>query len=179
MCTERVLTLDRFAYTEYGTFGRLFEHRVEGLSPLNMWTVEREWLDNRPFESCIPEGVYFVTPRSSRRFGEVMEVEQVPGRTDILFHAANWPDELQGCIAPGLSLGLLHREGRTLVGVRRSRSAMRSLTLQTGRSFRLFITSKPRTVRELGLTSPALVPWLPALTCGHAQAAMSPKGWTP
>ena len=46
-------------------------------------------------------------------------VKDVPNRTYILFHSANFPDELQGCIAPGVSL-MSDR-----IAVSRSRDAMK------------------------------------------------------
>lgn len=51
---------------------------------------------------CIPTGTYKVTPRwSNHNKMEVLGVNDVPGRTDIEFHSANWPSQLLGCIAVG------------------------------------------------------------------------------
>ena len=44
--------LERFAYSPMGTFG------VLTVDDFECYTVERPWLDNKPRESCIPEGVY-------------------------------------------------------------------------------------------------------------------------
>ena len=67
--------------------------------------IEREWADNRPSESCIPAGAYKLAERRYNRGGyQALEVQDVPGRTHILIHAANRPkSELLGCIAPGES----------------------------------------------------------------------------
>ncbi len=169
------LVLERFAYAPYGTYGRLLilpEHW--------MWTVEREWLDNERFKSCIPEGEYEVGPRTSSRFGAVMEVMNVPNRTDILFHAANWPSSLQGCISPGLGFGFLPSGGQFCPAVLSSRRAMGKLKEIVGRSFSLQVTSRRRTALELGIADrEALIPWLPALACGHEGAKTSPERWSP
>ena len=46
------LQLQRFAYTPFGTFGRLY------MPEFQCFTIERPWLNNVPKESCIPEGEY-------------------------------------------------------------------------------------------------------------------------
>jgi hypothetical protein len=71
------------------------------------WTIERPWLNNKVGESCIPEGRYIVKPFSGMKYKDVYEVTNVEGRTAILIHTANKADQLQGCIAPGLSTGYM------------------------------------------------------------------------
>lgn len=105
-----LIELERFAYSPDGTFGRL---RLGGLE---LWTCERPWKANAPFESCIPEGVYDLQLRPSPLIDRITkgeyrrgwEVCDVPGRSHILIHPANWPDELEGCIAPGLRYAVLN-----------------------------------------------------------------------
>lgn len=97
--------LVRFAYTEKGTFGRLY------LPSFSCYTVERPWKDNTPFVSCIPPApngggvIYPIKPTRYRNEYDTVEVCGVPGRTDIKIHIANYADEVQGCIGVGLSLG--------------------------------------------------------------------------
>lgn len=96
----RKLTLTRFCVADFGTFGKM---SVDGAT---LWTVERPWLDNMPNVSCIPEGTYECGPRPFFRGGyDAIEIENVAGRTHILFHTANWPHEVQGCIAPNSWIG--------------------------------------------------------------------------
>lgn len=73
-------------------------------------TIEREWLDNKVNVSCIPAGHYLCTITNSPRFGITYQVNDVDGRTHILFHTANRASELQGCIAPVSSFGILNNE---------------------------------------------------------------------
>ncbi len=73
-------------------------------------TMERPWLHNRTYVSCIPTGVYDVQIVSSPKFGVTYQVLDVTGRTHILFHKANRPSELEGCIAPVSSYGILGEE---------------------------------------------------------------------
>lgn len=76
-------------------------------------TLERAWRNNRPFDSCIPEGVYLIEPYDSPKFGSVYIVSggtvskfKSPhhARYGILFHPANHAHQLAGCIAPGYDL---------------------------------------------------------------------------
>ncbi|MCO1336079.1 DUF5675 family protein [Microbulbifer sp. OS29] len=90
-----MLTLTRFAYGSEATLGRL---RV---GDRTFYTVERPWLGNKPFESCIPEGVYRCDPYSSAKYPNVWELQEVPGRSKILMHTANYASDVQGCIGIG------------------------------------------------------------------------------
>jgi len=94
----------------------------------NLYTCERPWVGNKTSVSCIPDGVYKLKKRKSNvvsrttggDYTEGWEVTAVPGRTFIMLHPGNWPDDLEGCIAPGLSYGLLrhrtHGDLRLAVG---------------------------------------------------------------
>lgn len=84
------------------------------------YVLELPWRENQRLVSCIPEGLYELKQRYSFRFREHLQVTEVPGRTHILFHAANRVSELQGCLAPVSAF--------TQVGVGlRSRSALQQL----------------------------------------------------
>ena len=105
----KTYTLKR-RYFETGTFSTL--HREDG-SKVCVF-VERPWLDNAANVSCIPEGEYRAKKTDSPKFGEsyYLEGETVSlngpsKRTHILIHAANLPEELHGCLAPGLDFSSL------------------------------------------------------------------------
>lgn len=101
---ESVL-LERFAYSPHGVFGRIIIPEFE------CFTVERPWLDNKPRESCIPEGSYGIQLGRYNRGGyPAYEVLDVPERTLIKIHVGNTIDDVIGCIAPGKSLGYLERK---------------------------------------------------------------------
>lgn len=99
-----------------GAFGRLF---LDG--EFLAYTVERPWLDNVPFESCVPAGFYYLAPFNSRtKFPSdtfalhnsdlkvhVAETGEPGERFAILIHSANQAGELAGCIALGDRLGAL------------------------------------------------------------------------
>jgi len=90
------MILERTAYLEHCVMGRLL------FGGEQVFTIERPWLCNKPWESCIPDGEYRMRPYSSAKYPNVWEVCDVPGRTHILIHAANYSHQLAGCIAPGL-----------------------------------------------------------------------------
>jgi len=90
-----MLYLERFAYLDSGTIGKLTA------GPWSCYTIERPWLDNKPNVSCIPEGEYRCEPFSGTRFQDVVQIMDVPDRTFILFHTANFPYDVEGCIGVG------------------------------------------------------------------------------
>lgn len=106
------VVIERHSYSPIGTFGRLF-----GGNDM-FHTVERQWLGNKPYESCIPEGIYDVIPYNSTKYPNVWEVTNVPERSKILIHIANTPSDVQGCI--GLGMGFYG------TGVSQSRIAVQS-----------------------------------------------------
>ena len=92
------IVLQRWAYHPDATLGLI------KFSDLEFWSVERPWLDNKPNISCIPLGDYKLKWRESPKFGPTWQLEDVPGRTHILIHSANFAYQLQGCIALGTDL---------------------------------------------------------------------------
>lgn len=65
------------------------------------YAIELPWLDNVRNNSCIPEGIYVLSKRYSKKFKWHVLVKDVYGRSEILFHPANDARiELRGCIAP-------------------------------------------------------------------------------
>ena len=82
----------------FGVFGQLSTEMYE------CYTLERPRTGDHP---CIPAGEYEVELRPHPRHGECYEVMDVPGRTAILIHPANWYQELLGCIALGTSVNII------------------------------------------------------------------------
>lgn len=133
--------LVRRSTSDAGTFGVF---TGEGLE---LHTAELPWRDNAVRMSCIPAGRYVCRPYSSRKFPDVYEVKDVPGRTAILIHAGNFAgdtarglrSDVQGCILLGLGRGEI--EGQP--AVTSSRAALDKLRTVVGRqSFDLVITDE-------------------------------------
>ena len=90
-----LLVLQRTYFPE-GTQGIL---QFNGTTICN--TIELPWLHNSRKVSCIPEGMYVLKKRFSKKFGWHIHLVDVPGRQFILIHPANdAKKELLGCIAP-------------------------------------------------------------------------------
>lgn len=65
-------------------------------------SLERGWLDNKPNESCVPVGEYDCVLEYSPRFKkDLWELKGVPNRSECKFHASNYWNQLNGCIALG------------------------------------------------------------------------------
>jgi hypothetical protein len=93
-------------YTRVGCFSDWFNDAGE----LICHAVEKPWENNAPFVSCIPEGAYGLVEYASPKFGQTwamlnheLGVGLFVGDSDryaCLIHKANWPHQVQGCIAP-------------------------------------------------------------------------------
>ncbi len=90
------LTLKRIAMTPERTQGVLLSDNI----PLCV-TVERPWLNNAAFVSCIPPGKYIWKPHTGNKWMHVWELENVVNRHAILIHSGNTERDVEGCIAVG------------------------------------------------------------------------------
>jgi hypothetical protein len=72
-----------------------------------MLTLEEPWRDNEARVSCIPEGKYTIKRHRSPKFGITFKVEDVPERSNILFHSGNTANDTEGCILLGQRYGNL------------------------------------------------------------------------
>lgn len=91
------MIITRYAYLPDVTLGVL-DYAGKRFS-----TVEKPWRGNRPYESCIPESTYPMRRHDSPKFGKrTWEIAEVPGRTHILIHVANYPRNVVGCVGLGL-----------------------------------------------------------------------------
>lgn len=103
------VTLRRTEMGNAGTFGVL---EVDGLE---FRTGELPWRDNARGKSCVPAGTYLVEWDPSPKYGYKYELRDVPGRTTILIHAANYVGDedmglkaqVDGCIALGQQVVLM------------------------------------------------------------------------
>ena len=115
------------------TTGVLFNEQLDELCKI----LELPWKNNERRVSCIPEGEYRVIAHKSRKFGHCFWVRDVPGRSEILIHPANYTRQLLGCLAPGLDFGDIDGDG--VIDVKSSRKAMDKLLTTLPREFTLQI----------------------------------------
>ena len=134
-----MITIDRI-YTKTGTLGSLIAKKGNNIV-LFANTIELPWRDNKRRVSCIPEGEYDVVPWNSPSKGHVFKVKDVPGRSDILIHVANFvygqKIDLLGCIAPASYIRDIN--GDTFVDGVHSGEIMRILLKMFPNGFKLKI----------------------------------------
>jgi hypothetical protein len=105
-----------------------------------VYGMELPWKDNKVGESCILAGDYECAKVESAKFGLVYKLKDANGRTDVLFHPANWIRQLLGCIALGRAVGLV----LGIKGVMSSRDAVDGFMADLeGESFVLTIQWEP------------------------------------
>ena len=101
------------SYGKEGIFGTL---TVDG-TDFKCVTVERPWMDNEPNISCIPEGTYPLKLEYSVRFQrKLFELKNVPNRSEVKIHNANFASQLNGCIALGSDI-MRFKNNRNVHGV--------------------------------------------------------------
>lgn len=97
------LKLHRFFQNEKVTLGTLVVEE-DGKVLFTCATVELPWRGNKHGVSCVPAGTYPVWKEYSSRFKSMLfELKEVPGRSEVKIHAANYAHQLNGCIALGRS----------------------------------------------------------------------------
>ena len=100
-------------------------------------TLELPDRDNQLRISCIPEGTYEVTRRNSAKYGSHFHILDVPDRSLILIHNANYARQLLGCIAVGLSHTDIDGDGHK--DVTRSKQTLKDLVRILPKEFKLEI----------------------------------------
>ena len=119
-------------YNEKQTPGNLGIYDYNGNLLEIFATIELKWDDNKTGESCIPAGRYKVTKEKhwkpdkySKTDGCFFAVHDVPNRSGIQIHYANYSRQLRGCIAPGYIHKDIDNDG--LVDVTKSVDSMKKL----------------------------------------------------
>ena len=119
------LTIIRFAAEPKQTLGAAVMLSVQLDNLLEFKTVELPWKDNQRRISCIPPGTYTAIKHTSPKFGPCLWILDVPGRSEILIHPANYWHDLLGCIAPGEDH--LHIDNDGSLDVNKSRWMMQQI----------------------------------------------------
>jgi Family of unknown function (DUF5675) len=99
---------------------------------LQLFSGELPWLNNMRKISCVPVGEYEIRIVQSPKFGRVYQLQEVPKRSHVLIHPANfmgdsvtWDTQLQGCIALGFRrVRMANRHGKQQLALGVSRSAV-------------------------------------------------------
>lgn len=116
---------------KFQSLGRLKVVSGDGTTLYSENSLERGWLDNKQMESCVPANTYRIVLEWSNRFKKFLwEIKGVPNRSECKIHAANYWNQLNGCIALGLGLADINGDG--LLDVTRSKDAMKSFHAAMG-----------------------------------------------
>ena len=100
-------------------------------------TLELPWKMNANRVSCVVAGQYPLVKEWSNAFKkDLWELKLVPGRSEVKIHGANYPKQLLGCIAPGLSHSDIDGDGKIDVAnsgkaLARFHEALRDITQTT------------------------------------------------
>ena len=70
-------------------------------------TLENPYLDNKPYISSIPCGIYHCKEFNGVKYKNVWEILNVAGRSSILFHNGNTSKHTKGCILVGQAYGFI------------------------------------------------------------------------
>jgi hypothetical protein len=101
-------------------------------------TLELPWEENYTNISCVPIGVYKVSPRYSEKYKNHYILEDVPNRRYILIHHGNFNADTRGCILLGSSFAQINGDAfLDITASRRTISELLSIT--NGKGFELTI----------------------------------------
>lgn len=125
------LHLTRISDDGVQTIGKLKLCDQQGNTLLKFDTLELTYENNIRKISCIPCGVYVVQRKTSFRFGQCFELQNVLGRDAILIHAGNFNKDTHGCILIGHGFRDINEDNE--VDLLNSRTAIKNLlrTLRT------------------------------------------------
>lgn len=94
-----ILTSKEYTYDEVKDSSLKLFNTI--LNAFTCYTIELKWKNNERSVSCIPKGFYELELVNSPKFKQVLHVKNVPNRSEILIHKANYAKtELRGCVAP-------------------------------------------------------------------------------
>ena len=101
----KTILIKRIYRDDRGTIGKVL---IEGET---FYTIEKPWIGNTQRISCIPTGTYMCKPRMYYRGGyPSYEITNVANRKYILFHVANYPRDVLGCIGLGTNFQISNNQ---------------------------------------------------------------------
>jgi hypothetical protein len=94
------------------TTGTLIVYNDKGQPIFGSLCIERGDRNNQKNISRVPSGKYRLVYEWSPRFKQnLWELKGVPNRSECKIHPSNFWDQLNGCIAPGVKLKDLDKDG--------------------------------------------------------------------
>lgn len=138
------IIVSRFMHDDKQTLGRLYVLNDENIIQYSCVTLELPFLDNIKNISCIPRGEYDVVFRTSQKYSKHLHVLNVPNRSYILIHPANYYTQLRGCLAVGNDFSYINKDSYPDVSNSKKtmRDLMRVLTNTNKTTFKLEIKNE-------------------------------------
>ena len=125
----KMITVNRVFGNDNKTLSECFLTEKKGKAVTELMRfkgIELPWKENQRGKSCIPPGSYkarAVRRASNARYA--LWILEVPGRSEIMIHTANFARQLLGCLAPGREFADIDKDG--IMDVTRSRDVMKEL----------------------------------------------------
>jgi len=135
------VTIKRLGDDGNQTVGELNVHDEHGNSYMKLATMELGWHQNVEDISCIPAGKYTARKFYSLKHKNCFLIMNVPDRTMIEIHAANFSKQLKGCVAVGTSFRDIDSDGE--IDLLNSRIALNSLLKEMPDDFPIEIIPVP------------------------------------
>jgi len=129
--------LTRIGHGETQTLGELDIFSDDDNLIYTCKTLELEEDINAVRDDCIPKGTYKVVRRFSEKYKNHFHILDVPNRSYILIHSANYSRQLLGCIAVGHAH--IDIDGDGLKDVTSSKATMQRLNEILPNEFELLI----------------------------------------
>jgi len=129
--------LTRIGHGETQTLGELDIFSDDDNLIFTCKTLELEEDINAVRDDCIPKGTYKVVRRFSEKYKNHFHILDVPNRSYILIHSANYSRQLLGCIAVGHAH--IDIDGDGLKDVTSSKATMERLNEILPNEFELLI----------------------------------------
>lgn len=130
--TMEEVIIKRFKYDDKQVLGIMYYKGKEVAK-----TLELAWNNNNPRASSIPKGSYKVIRRKSAKYGNHFHILDVPKRSYILIHNANYYTQLLGCVAVGKDHADINKDG--YLDVTSSKATMTKLLKELPLEFNLKI----------------------------------------
>jgi hypothetical protein len=132
------LLIERYPSSEHETIGNGFVLDNDFIN-FEFKTLELAWKNNQKQISCVPIGDYKVKKRWSKKFGNHFHILDVPNRSYILIHCANFYTQLRGCVAVGDDLSYIN--GDNEIDVVNSTKTLKELLKMMPNDFNLKIVN--------------------------------------
>lgn len=132
------LLIERYPSSEHETIGNGFVLDNDFIN-FEFKTLELAWKNNQKQISCVPIGDYKVKKRWSKKFGNHFHILDVPNRSYILIHCANFYTQLRGCVAVGDDLSYIN--GDNEIDVVNSTKTLKELLKMMPNNFNLKIVN--------------------------------------